>query len=555
MELKILLIFGLILQASCEEPDNSATATKKEKRQNDEIGTSHYVYRNARKQEQVAPVEEPQEDEKSRGPDEYRPGQVISLNVQELLDLQPERKAPLPSNQQLQQIYSNPQPEHKQNLQPFYYVDPQASRQVSLHPSHAVITRPHFSANGGEASVGAALAVSDSGANTPEIYDQDLFALLGHSARQDDRQRQSYTQTEAPQVVSTVAPQYQQIDQYVTKPSKKPTKLRPKIHYNQPQSTTSQQYLIETTNVQPQYRPAPQNQRVAQTIRYVQAQTVPQQQLYERPESQGLKVIPAPKLQNLAPTYRVAPQYQQIQQEATPKQYRVIDIPRPQIRQDQPRVIQERPITYLKRFPEPEKVREQQNYQEITPAQRPYQLNDQYYLRPIYRTNEGRRYETPQFPLKEQRIESTKAPLSAIYVSKNIAPKKAYRPVVRIDPQASNQQSQVNAYRDVPYRIEQSNVQQVSSEQPRQSLEEQRVQLPPPKNNKAYTPEEFEALLSAGYSVTPIPVGQVGTQNIEQQVQPQQQAQSRSFAEPQYYRRPLYTRRHQYLPLRGDEAP
>lgn len=61
---------------------------------------------------------------------EYRPGQVFSLNVQELLDLQPERKAPIASGQQLQQLYSNPQQEHRQNLQQFYYLEPQLSRQV-----------------------------------------------------------------------------------------------------------------------------------------------------------------------------------------------------------------------------------------------------------------------------------------------------------------------------------------------------------------------------------------------------------------------------------------
>lgn len=73
----------------------------------------------------------------SRADAEYRPGQVFSLNPQELLDLQPERKAPLPSNQYLQQLYGNPQQEHKQNLQQnlqqqIYYLEPQSQsgRQV-----------------------------------------------------------------------------------------------------------------------------------------------------------------------------------------------------------------------------------------------------------------------------------------------------------------------------------------------------------------------------------------------------------------------------------------
>lgn len=64
------------------------------------------------------------------GSEEYRPGQVYSLNVQELLELQPERKAPLQSSQQLQQLYSSPQQEHRQNLQQIYYLEPQQQRQV-----------------------------------------------------------------------------------------------------------------------------------------------------------------------------------------------------------------------------------------------------------------------------------------------------------------------------------------------------------------------------------------------------------------------------------------
>lgn len=56
---------------------------------------------------------------------------MISVNARELLELQPERKAPLSSNQLLQQLYANPQPEHKQNLQQIYYLD-QGGRQVNI---------------------------------------------------------------------------------------------------------------------------------------------------------------------------------------------------------------------------------------------------------------------------------------------------------------------------------------------------------------------------------------------------------------------------------------
>ncbi|XP_047537469.1 alpha-protein kinase 1-like isoform X1 [Vanessa atalanta] len=570
----VFLLLALVLCARSEDANKKVETQNKDKRQTEE-GAPHLVYRTARKQEQVAPVEENQEDDKGlRDPHEYRPGQVFSVNAQELLELQPERKAPLSNNQQLQQLYVNPQQEQRQNIQQFYYLEPQLSRQVAFQPSHAVIARPSYSSNGGEASVGAALAVSDTGANSAESLDQELLALLGHQLRQDDGRPQTFTQLQqTPQPHLTTQnsiPQYQQVDiPYVPKPSKKPTKLRPKVQMTPtPTSAAPQQYLIETTNVQQQqhhqqqqqqqqFRPITQNQRVPQTLRYVPIQTAPsalQQTLYERPESQGLKIVPAPKLQQLNPQYNYRIQYQQ---EASPKQFRIIETPRPQpIRQEQPRLLtsNERPVTYLKRFPEPEKLRAvaDQNVQEgLSSVQRPTQIPEQYYLRPVYRSNEQRsRYELQGMalrPTEQSRSIETVKPLSAIYVSKNITPKKVLRPLIRLDQSSKVEQPQ----REQAYRIEQqqhSGTEQANVEQQQaQSLEEQRAHLPPPRNNKAYTPEEFAALLAAGYSVTPVPVGQTN----------HQVAQSRSASEAitVQQRRPMYSRRHHYLPLRGDDAP
>ncbi|CAG4966322.1 unnamed protein product [Parnassius apollo] len=518
--------------------------------------------------EPAAPVEEPQEDQKSAGraeTNEYRPGQVFSLNAQELLDLQPERQAPVASNQQLQQLYDNPQPEHKQNLQPLYYYDPQLAGQMSLQPSHAVIARPDYSSNGGEASVGAALSVSDTGNTPSHSFDQELLTLLGHSARQEDQRLQAYTQTQQPLQVlpQNIGQQYQQIENYLSKPGKKPTNLRSNVPTES--STAPQQYLIETTNVQPQQQPLQnqfhfaQPQRAPQTLRYIPIQPAQpdlQQTLYDRPESQGLKIVPAPNLQNLQPlaqnNYPFIPQY--LQPELVPNQYRFVDTQGQQIQaisQEQPQIVIgniERPLTYLKRIPEHEKVRTVKIYNQagsegLTLASQPVQIGEQFYLRPLHRSNDQRgRYELSPQALKSveqaRAIGSTKAPLSTIYVNKKISPKKVVRP---------SQKSEQSA-RGQFFRIEQKSkrLEQISADQQSKAFDEQRARLPPPRNNKAYTPEEFAALVAAGYSVTPVPVGST-----------EQQAQSRSFLEsiqiPQ--RRPLYSKRHQYLPLRYDEAP
>lgn len=98
---------------------------------------------------------------------------------------------------------------------------------MSYQPSsHAVIARPDYTSNGGEASVGAALSVSDSGSNPSDNYNQDLLALLGQpplrSAEEPRQQLYSQPQQQHVQVqhvqqvqqasnVQSVAPQYQQV--------------------------------------------------------------------------------------------------------------------------------------------------------------------------------------------------------------------------------------------------------------------------------------------------------------------------------------------------------
>lgn len=625
MKIYIFLAFVLCAYAADvkETKKVAEPAINKDKRQTqDEFVPMHGQYRVARKQEQVAPVEEPNDDDKAYSrsdAEQYRPGQVFSLNTQELLELQQERKAPISSNQLLQQLYNNPQPEHMHNLQQIYYVDQQTGRQVTLQPSHAVIARPDYTSNGGEASVGAALSVSDNSANARNAYNQDLLALLGQSpARQEEPRQQLYPQPQHSQhaqpvqpvqqapAIQSVAPQYQQVDRYITKPSKK-TKLR-----NKPApvaaaltSTAPQQYLIETTNVQqqqpqpqqpqqqhvlqqhvqqpqpqqqllqqtsqqqysqpqytqqqqvqqpqtPQYHPTPQPQRLSQALRYVsvpQPAQLSQQVLYDRPETQGLKVVPAPKLQQ--PQSRPLPNYRivyQNQPEAQPKQYRIIEAPRPQVRPQEQRITSqsiERPLTYLKRFPEHEKMRSVKIYEPVISEGLPSQSaqvigEQQYYLRPMYRGIEHRpRYEMPQHMKPEQRMESPKPPQSSIFVSKNFVPRKQQRPQPQLREQSIRTEQPV-----------QPHLQQVNLEQHGQNLDDQRARLPPPRNNKAYTPEEFAALVDAGYSVTPVPVSAV---NLHE-------AQSRSSLEPiamhpKRFIRPLASRRNQYLPLRGDEAP
>lgn len=78
-----------------------------------------------------------------------------------------------------------------------------------------MIARPSYSSNGGEASVGAALAVSDNGANSANTFNHELLALLGQAPiRPEESHQQTYSQQVQSQQSSTVesiAPQYQQV--------------------------------------------------------------------------------------------------------------------------------------------------------------------------------------------------------------------------------------------------------------------------------------------------------------------------------------------------------
>lgn len=342
-----------------------------------------------------------------------------------------------------------------------------------------------------------------------------------------------------------------QADRYVAKPSKKSSKIRAKVHLAPPQpSAAPQQYLIETTNVQqpqqqqqqPQYRPSPQPQRLAQSLIYVPIPAVSQSQSveqfhYERPESQGIKVVPAPKLQQQSRSefnFR-PPQFSQ--QEASPKQYRLLELPRAQpIRQElrYPGANIEKSVPYLKRFPELEKQRSVKIYDPVGSGgnQQALQFGEQFILRSVYKPNEQRtRYELSSINNEQTRVsESTKAPHSAIYVSKNLATprqQKARQQTIKID--------------------QPSSLDYINIEQHGQSLDEQRSQLPPPKNNKAYTPAEFAALVAAGYSVTPVPVSSI---NLD--VTPSRSSLETVTAQPK--RRLTQRRRNQYLPVR-DDAP
>lgn len=230
--------------------------------------------------------------------------------------------------------------------------------------------------------------------------------------------------------------------------------------------------------------------------------------------------------------------------------------PQPQLVREQPRYqaqTVDRPLTYVKAYSDAEKMRAVKIVEPnhgVHSGRQPHYLGDQYFLRPVYRSNDPQqqlqqlpqqpRYEVIQHANPDHYVEQSKPPHSVIYVNKNIVPKKV---------QAHHHIQQNSEVAQQSQRTEQpSRVEHINLEQHGQTLEEQRAQLPPPKNNKAYTPQEFAALVAAGYSVTPIPVSS-SPQGAQSRSQPE------TVIPTPLKRRPLASRRNQYLPLRSDEAP
>lgn len=342
------------------------------------------------------------------------------------------------------------------------------------------------------------------------------------------------------------------------------------IHEQQQQQHEEQHQIQEQQHQHVQYRLAPQHQRIPQALRYVPNHAVQQQVLYERPDTQGLKIVAAPKLQQVQHqrpaesqqqraqlAYRIVPQYSQ--QEISPKQYRIIEASHPQPARQENRATApslERPVAYLKRYPELEKQRAVKIFEgQEQLSQHQIQGGEQFYLRPVYRTNDQRqRYELPSTSTKaEQRIlEQSKISHSAPFLNKNLTPRKVVRPqpILREQNVKIEQSSQ-----ELPIRLQQATkVENVNIEQHGQSLAEQRANLPPPKNNKAYTPEEFAALVAAGYAVTPVPVSALSL-GIAQSRSSEEAVTSHPVMMTVPRGRLSHSRRHQYLPLRGDDAP
>lgn len=401
-----------------------------------------------------------------------------------------------------------------------------------------------------EARVQAALSVADDKQSTGHSQSQAVFQFTG---KPQVSQLESSFEKELAELVAAnraaelkvkPAPHHQsQPIQYIQAAPQKPaytlvpspkqkqyTYLRPEVQtqkYLAPAVASRgklqkypQQYLIETTKPQPtqpaqlrpvalKQRPQPQPQQQPQQ-QYIQVSTE-EPKFYEYQSYQEklspMKIVSAPQLQHQAPIqYKqysqkesqepIVPPYLQYYQtvkaqpeEANPANNVKLEtyvsrfgIQQQKAQSSAPIPSEEQP-TYLPKYAAPIKQEEPKNYvryKSIKPQLTEYSSEDESLIQTLY----SQAFQKPQQQglsgFSTPKAADAKPQISAgpshssIYVSKSLAAKKKITPKIE------------------------------APEEPEEEI--QTVRLPPPKNNKVYTQDEFQALVAAGYSVTPVPV-------------------------------------------------
>lgn len=303
---------------------------------------------------------------------------------------------------------------------------------------------------------------------------------------------------------------------------------RAKNPHLQQQQPLPQQYLIETTKPAP-----PQSKPVALKPRqqYVQSPTEePKYFAYQTyPENvNAMKIVAAPQLQRIQPSPQPQYQYKQVapkesQQQIPPeylqyyqsikaqteepasdsKQYyrlaqaKAQPSPSSYIAQaaqaqleyvdnyDTQTRLEESPKYAAYSAPKAQQPQQSHQYQQPQPQQQ-YSAEDDQLIQSLLAQSQQKSRQGLSGFASDKAVSAEPKPKipqlasashSSIFVSKSLAPKK-HSHSVTIEPSPSTEQEEEIAT----------------------------VRLPPPKNNKVYTQEEFQALVEAGYSVTPVPV-------------------------------------------------
>lgn len=281
----------------------------------------------------------------------------------------------------------------------------------------------------------------------------------------------------------------------------------PKIQPVQP-SQLPQQYLIETTKPQPAFRPVlkakPQQQQ------YYQIQEEPKVydfQTFQESSPNPMKIVAAPQLhQSQAPShYRLsqkevnepaAPTYLQYYQAIKPQPEDISSVNDVKLESYVPRFSAQKPSAstpseeqiYIPKYQQQQqqtKVEEPGSYvryKAAKPQLSQYSSEDDALIQSLIaqslqKPRQGlSNYASSKVASTESQPTISAPSHSSIFVSKSLVPKKNPSHSVTIE-QADESEEDV-----------------------------QTVRLPPPKNNKVYTQDEFQALVAAGYAVTPVPV-------------------------------------------------
>ncbi|XP_077293710.1 uncharacterized protein LOC143916462 [Arctopsyche grandis] len=465
-------------------------------------------------------------------------------NEQKYIQIQPGQQKQRPLAQNLQQNFQGRIP---------LVLRPQGARPT---PTQAIYSSPGFFGNAGghalhEARVQAALSVGDDKPTAVQSNTQFQFAPKPQSALGDSSFERELAQLVAanqaaelkakPQVQYIQAAPQKQAYNYVQKPkpyaflrpdAQGPKYIAPTARAKSPKfqsvqpSQLPQQYLIETTKPQPAFRPVlkakPQQQQ------YYQIQEEPKVydfQNFQESSPNPMKIVAAPQLhQSQAPSqYRLS--QKEVNEPAAPTYLQYYQAIKPQP-EDISSVNDVKLESYLSRFsaqkpsastPSEEQIyipkyQQQQQQQQHQQQQQQQQHQQQQQQTKVEEPGSYVRYKAAKPQLSQYSSEDD-ALIQSLIAQSLQKPRQGLSNYASSKAASTESQPTISAPSHSSIFVSKSLVPKknpshsVTIEQADESEEDvQTVRLPPPKNNKVYTQDEFQALLAAGYAVTPVPV-------------------------------------------------
>lgn len=305
-----------------------------------------------------------------------------------------------------------------------------------------------------------------------------------------------------------------QIPKYIQSPG---VSARAKTPVKQQQlQQLPQQYLIETTKPQQTVQQQPIKQYIykPQRPQYIVSTEEPKyfdiQEYSQQDDKQNaMKIVPAPQLQRTPQIFNPAQAPQRQPEQVVPSYLQYYQAIKPQ-NEDFSSLNDVKLESYVPRFVSKPQVSTERPddqtsyfaYQTQTKAEEPSRFSKYKAVKPQVTSQFASDDDSLIQSLLMQSLKKQREGLSGFATTKTASTQQ--KPQVAQYSTASPSHSSIFISKAVVPKKPSTVAPPVEAASTEEEIPT--VRLPPPKNNKVYTQEEFQALVAAGYSVTPIPV-------------------------------------------------